>query len=49
MKVLSDYYDFGVDVDVAAPPAAQVFDVSKELGATRGLPTAPEPPACSLH
>ncbi len=36
MKVLSDYYDFGVDVDVAAPPAARVFDVSKELGATSG-------------
>lgn len=29
MKV--DYYDFGVDVDVEAPPASQVFDLTKQL------------------
>jgi len=32
MKMLSDYYDFGVEVDVVAPPAAQVFDMTDELG-----------------
>jgi hypothetical protein len=36
VKMLSDYYDFGVEVDVAAPPAAQVFDVTGEVGADLG-------------
>ena len=27
-----DYYDFGVDVDVQAPPEAQVFDLSRLAG-----------------
>ena len=26
-----DYYDFGVDVDVDAPPASQVYDLTKQL------------------
>jgi hypothetical protein len=33
MELLSDYYDFGVEVDVEAPPAAEVFDVSDEVSA----------------
>lgn len=33
MEILSDYYDFGVEVDVDAPPADQVFDVSDEVAA----------------
>jgi hypothetical protein len=33
MEMLSDYYDFGVEVDVEAPPAAEVFDVSDEVSA----------------
>ena len=32
VEALTDYYDFGVEVDVEAPPAAQVFDVSDEVG-----------------
>ena len=30
-KPTTDFYDFGVDVDVVAPPASQVFDVTKQL------------------
>ena len=33
MEMLADYYDFGVEVNVEAPPAAQVFDVTDELAA----------------
>ena len=31
MKQTTDFYDFGVDVDVDAPPASQVFDLTKQL------------------
>jgi hypothetical protein len=31
MKQTTDFYDFGVDVDVEAPPASQVFDLTKQL------------------
>jgi predicted small lipoprotein YifL len=31
MKQTTDFYDFGVDVDVKAPPASQVFDLTKQL------------------
>jgi hypothetical protein len=31
MKQTTDFYDFGVDVDVVAPPASQVFDLTKQL------------------
>ena len=33
MKQTTDFYDFGVDVDVEAPPASQVFDLTKQLQA----------------
>lgn len=32
MNVRTDYFDFGVDVDVEAPPAAAVLDVTGEIG-----------------
>ena len=38
MEQLSDYYDFGVEVDVEAPPASQVFDLSGAVGASRSSP-----------
>jgi hypothetical protein len=31
IKQTTDFYDFGVDVDVDAPPASQVFDLTKQL------------------
>lgn len=31
MAMQLDYFDFGVDVDVQAPPAATVFDVTDQL------------------
>ncbi len=31
MKQTTDFYDFGVDVDVDAPPASQVFDLTTQL------------------
>lgn len=36
MEVLSDYYDFGVEVDVEAPPAAQVVDVTELASGAQG-------------
>ncbi|HUQ21991.1 MAG TPA: hypothetical protein VM049_03160 [Gaiellaceae bacterium] len=33
LEVLTDYFDFGVEVGVKAPPAAQVFDLTKSLEA----------------
>jgi LppX_LprAFG lipoprotein len=32
-----EYYDFGVDVDVSAPPASDVFDFSSLLGGFKNL------------
>jgi hypothetical protein len=31
MSIQMDYFDFGIDVDVAAPPAASVIDVTQAL------------------
>ena len=36
MEVLSDFYDFGVEVDVEAPPAAQVLDVTELASGAQG-------------
>jgi hypothetical protein len=38
MEIAMDYFDFGVDVDVRVPPAAEVFDVTGLIPS----PAAPE-------
>jgi hypothetical protein len=36
MKMLTDYFDFGVEVDVHAPPAGQVFDLTDAFASGAG-------------
>jgi len=36
MKMLTDYFDFGVEVDVHAPPAGQVVDVTDSIASGAG-------------
>jgi hypothetical protein len=36
MEMAYDYYDFGVDVDVEAPPASRVLDVTEEIPSDAG-------------